>query len=168
MSNQAAALAAPVAIPVITLTTHGTKRKPTPALMDQLDTILVAQADKLYALDLARKELKDQLAIAEKAYKDAEKKFLAPVNALDLKRADVIRAVGTGVMANVGKEGEKTEVTDAWGVFNILEGLEEGLGVRLMTFSITALKKEMTTRQLGSVTTVTSTGRRRVTFKVKK
>ncbi|WYC17946.1 hypothetical protein [Vibrio phage vB_VneS_J26] len=111
----------------------------------------------------ASKKTADADAKAVKAIEGDIVKFVNDENLANEASVDV---TVDGKILNVGKAGETKTLNDAILAYQMLEGIEEGLGDKLMTFKMGDLEKHLTSKQLAEITTIkTDPTKRRVTLK---
>lgn len=134
--------------------------------IQELIAVLEKHAPDIIKHDAAVKEAAKDKAVHDNALKKAQGLVIA--EAVDLAIADTATAEFKidGKIVSLGAAGESTKLIDAVGAYNMLESIEEGLGQSLMSFSITDLKKHLTSKQLEKVTkTTTDPKKRRVGVK---
>ncbi|AUR81143.1 hypothetical protein Ares1_0034 [Vibrio phage Ares1] len=101
-----------------------------------------------------------------KAVKSIEGDIVKFVNDENLANEASVDVTVNGKILNVGKAGETKTLNDAILAYQMLEGIEEGLGDKLMTFKMGDLEKHLTSKQLAEITTIkTDPTKRRVTLK---
>ncbi|AUR96010.1 hypothetical protein NVP1215B_092 [Vibrio phage 1.215.B._10N.222.54.F7] len=101
-----------------------------------------------------------------KAVKALEVDIVAFANDNNLADTATIDVTVDGQILTVGKAAEGKTLTDALAAYAMLEGIEAGLGDKLLTFKMGDLEKHLTSKQLEQVvSTSTDTKKRRVTLK---
>ncbi|ANO57630.1 hypothetical protein [Vibrio phage vB_VhaS-a] len=120
--------------------------------IQEIVAVIEKHAADIIKHDAAVKEAAKDKAVHDNALKKSQGLVIS--EALDLGIADTASAEFKvdGKIITLGAAGESTKVTDAVKAYNMLESIEEGLGQSLMSFSITDLKKHLTSKQLEQVT----------------
>lgn len=149
------------------------KKKPT----TKIDTSAIAQPSELKKkLKPFIEKLNDKQKVAAsskkaadkdaKAVKDLKEEIIKLANDNNLADEATIDVTDDGKILKVGVGKTTSKLTDPLKAYNLLEEIEEGLGDKLMTFSLTDLGKHLSSKQLESVTAkATNNKQRAVTLK---
>lgn len=128
--------------------------------------ILMKRAPAILEHDAKVKEAAKDKAVHDNALKKEQSSVISELIGEGIADEASVEVKLDGKIVTVGAAGESTTLTSPVDAYNMLEEIEAGLGQELMTFSITNLKKHLTSKQLAQVTeTKADPKKRRVSVK---
>ena len=124
--------------------------------------------DTLFKLYRSQKRAQELFETRKSRYQRALEKTLGTVAEAGFQPEVELAVEGGDVVMKIGKEAEETTVTNPAAALRMLETVQTGLGYSLIRFSITDLREALNRVEFNAITETHFTGKRRVTFRVKK
>lgn len=148
--------------------TKSKKAKPEPVQDEVVDTSEMSVEDQIAVKLNELGDLYMQLLPAKKSVSDLQKQYKPLFEVIedfvdaDAEADEEVTLQTDRYAAVFGAHGNMTKVVAPGKTFKMLEGIEKGLGQKLMTFSITELRKYLTEEQFNTVTETTRSKARTV------
>ena len=142
--------------------------RPSDADTLQLQHAVGPVVDTLYKLYRSQKRAQELFETRKGKYQRALENALQTVAEAGVEPMIELSLEGNEALMKVGKEAEETTVTNPAAALRMLEAIQKGLGYSLIRFSITDLRNALNTAEFNAVTETHYTGKRRVTYRVKK